>query len=156
MIKKSPLIVLILFLLLFATACETNVFAPAQDETPVATVAPVDEPEEAPTVAPQPPTDGAGPADEDTVALDPAAADLAETVWMWAQFQDTAGINDILDAKGAFMAEWPEHIEAFLPADRLWIAFRYLTITRRSLRFSATGPRSTQLLKAFRQSAFGK
>jgi tRNA threonylcarbamoyladenosine biosynthesis protein TsaE len=68
----------------------------------------------------------------------------------------TAGINDILDAKGAFMAEWPEHIEAFLPADRLWIAFRYLTITRRSLRFSATGPRSTQLLKAFRQSAFGK
>ncbi len=73
----------------------------------------------------------------------------------WADIV-TAGINDILDAEGAFMAEWPEHMEAFLPADRLWVAFRHLTITRRGLRFSATGPRSAQLLKAFRQSAFGK
>lgn len=67
----------------------------------------------------------------------------------------TAGIQDILDRPGAFMAEWPEQMEAYLPADRLWISFRHLTITRRGLRFIADGSRSAQLLKTFRQSAFG-
>ena len=68
----------------------------------------------------------------------------------------TAGLDDILAGKGAFMAEWPEHLEALLPADRIWITFRHLTLTRRGLRFSADGPRSAKLLKDFRQSAFGR
>jgi tRNA threonylcarbamoyladenosine biosynthesis protein TsaE len=67
----------------------------------------------------------------------------------------TAGLADILDDQGAIMIEWPEHIEALLPADRLWIEIRYQSDTRRGLRMKATGDRSAQLLKQFRQSAFG-
>ncbi len=67
----------------------------------------------------------------------------------------TAGIEDILRAEGAFMIEWPEHIEEWLPADRLWIEMSHVNETRRKLRFLASDTRSTELLRAFRRSAFG-
>ena len=67
----------------------------------------------------------------------------------------TAGLADIIAGQGAIMIEWPEHIEALLPTDRLWIEIRYQSDTRRGLRMKATGDRSTKLLKQFRQSAFG-
>lgn len=68
---------------------------------------------------------------------------------------ETLPLDDLLDKGGAMMIEWPEIIEAYLPADRLWIAMRYLSDTRRGLRLTASGPRSTELLKAFRFRAFG-
>jgi tRNA threonylcarbamoyladenosine biosynthesis protein TsaE len=67
----------------------------------------------------------------------------------------TAGLEDILDDEAAAIIEWPEHITELLPADRLWIAMTYDTPTRRRLRFSATGPRSSDLLVDFRKNAFG-
>jgi tRNA threonylcarbamoyladenosine biosynthesis protein TsaE len=67
----------------------------------------------------------------------------------------TAGLEDVLLTDGAFMIEWPEKIDAWLPEDRLWIEMTYVNDTRRKLRFVATGDRSTELLKAFRRSAFG-
>jgi tRNA threonylcarbamoyladenosine biosynthesis protein TsaE len=67
----------------------------------------------------------------------------------------TVGLEDILDAGGAFMIEWPKQIEPLLPADRLQIALRFLSETRRGMRIAASGDRSTQLLKAFKRSAFG-
>jgi tRNA threonylcarbamoyladenosine biosynthesis protein TsaE len=67
----------------------------------------------------------------------------------------TAGLEDILDDEAAAIIEWPEHITELLPADRLWIALTYDTPTRRRLRFSATGPRSSDLLVDFRKNAFG-
>lgn len=67
----------------------------------------------------------------------------------------TAGLEDILSGDGALVVEWAEHIEKWLPEDCLWINFRFLTQTRRGLRFTATGPRSEALLKQFRRNAFG-
>lgn len=66
----------------------------------------------------------------------------------------TAGLEDIFD-DGAVMIEWPELMEDFLPAGRLWIALRHLTDTRRGLRFTASGERAEEILQAFRKSAFG-
>jgi len=67
----------------------------------------------------------------------------------------TAGLEDILLTDGAFMIEWPERITEWLPDDRLLIEMGHMDETRRKLRFSATDDHSTELLKAFRRSAFG-
>ncbi len=67
----------------------------------------------------------------------------------------TAGLEDIFDSEAAVMVEWPEHIVDLLPADRLWIAMTYDSPTRRRMRISATGPRSSVLLIDFRKNAFG-
>jgi len=67
----------------------------------------------------------------------------------------TVGLEDIFDGDGVVMVEWPERIQSWLPADRLWITLDYLSETRRALRFSAAGDRSAELLAAFKQSAFG-
>ena len=67
----------------------------------------------------------------------------------------TAGLEDVLLTDGAFMVEWPEKIEAWLPEDACGFEMTYVNDTRRKLRFVATGDRSTELLKAFRRSAFG-
>ena len=69
--------------------------------------------------------------------------------------QLTAGLDDILYGSGAVMMEWPERMEASLPEDRLWIALSYVSETRRKLRISATGERSTELFEDFKKSAFG-
>jgi tRNA threonylcarbamoyladenosine biosynthesis protein TsaE len=67
----------------------------------------------------------------------------------------TVGVEDLFDGRGAMMIEWPERLEAILPAERLWISLTYLDDTRRSLRLTAVGPRHAHLLKEFRRSAFG-
>jgi len=53
------------------------------------------------------------------------------------------------------MIEWPEHIEPWLPDERLWVDLRYVSQTRRGLRYKAQGERPLALLKQFRLSAFG-
>lgn len=68
---------------------------------------------------------------------------------------ETVGIDDILDGAGAVMIEWPERIEPILPKDRLWVHLEYISATRRSLRLTAAGNRSAQLLEEFKRSAFG-
>jgi tRNA threonylcarbamoyladenosine biosynthesis protein TsaE len=67
----------------------------------------------------------------------------------------TVGLEDIFDGDGAILIEWPERIEPLLPAGRLWIALSYDSPTRRRMRFSAEGPRATELLADFKKSAFG-
>ena len=74
----------------------------------------------------------------------------------------TSGIPDILeelrgtaDRGGAVMIEWPERLQPYLPSDHLWIAFTYQSETRRSLRFSASGKRATEILHQFKRKAFG-
>lgn len=68
----------------------------------------------------------------------------------------TSGIPDILEElRGAAMIEWPERIKTYLPSDHLWIAFTYQSETRRSLRFSASGKRATEILHEFKRKAFG-
>jgi tRNA threonylcarbamoyladenosine biosynthesis protein TsaE len=65
------------------------------------------------------------------------------------------GLDDVLNGNGPVILEWPEHIESILPDERLWIELRILEPTRRTFIFNATGPRYEELLKAFREAAFG-
>ncbi|HSH01250.1 MAG TPA: tRNA (adenosine(37)-N6)-threonylcarbamoyltransferase complex ATPase subunit type 1 TsaE [Anaerolineae bacterium] len=65
------------------------------------------------------------------------------------------GFDDLLASQSAMMVEWPEQIKPVLPKNGLWVNLRYISDTRRGLRFEATGTRATELLKTFRQSAFG-
>lgn len=67
----------------------------------------------------------------------------------------TVGLEEILDGVGATMIEWPERIEQWLPEERLWVAMRYVSETRRGLRITAHGDRPAKLLKQFKQNAFG-
>ncbi len=67
----------------------------------------------------------------------------------------SVGLEDLLDSEATLMIEWPEHILALLPADRLWVAMSYDSPTRRRLRLSAGGPRAKMLLADFRKNAFG-
>jgi tRNA A37 threonylcarbamoyladenosine biosynthesis protein TsaE len=53
------------------------------------------------------------------------------------------------------MIEWPERIATILPTARLWIDLRHVDETRRGLRMKAMGERPEELLKRFKQSAFG-
>ena len=68
---------------------------------------------------------------------------------------ETVGLEDVLDSYSPVMIEWPEHVAAWMPADRLWITLTYISQTRRSLRLEAEGPNATKLLKEFKKSAFG-
>ena len=67
----------------------------------------------------------------------------------------TAGLDSIIYDSGAIMIEWPEQISAILPSGRLWVELRHINETRRGLRIKADGDRALELLKQFRQSAFG-
>lgn len=69
---------------------------------------------------------------------------------------ETVGFEDIFaDGDGVIMIEWPERIDALLPADRLWIQLEHLSETRRTLHIEAHGERSAALLEQFKQNAFG-
>jgi tRNA threonylcarbamoyladenosine biosynthesis protein TsaE len=67
----------------------------------------------------------------------------------------TTGLEDVFEQHGAFMIEWPDRIPDFLPAERLEIEMRYVTETKRGLRFEALGERAAELLQTFRKRAFG-
>ena len=68
---------------------------------------------------------------------------------------ETVGLEDIFDGPGVIIIEWPEHIESWLSEDRLAISINYLSETRRTMQFKATGSRSEQLLDDFKRNAFG-
>lgn len=68
---------------------------------------------------------------------------------------ETIGIDDILDGRGPVIIEWPEHIDAVLPPERLWIELRIIEPTRRNFIFEASGKRYETLLEHFRDASFG-
>lgn len=67
----------------------------------------------------------------------------------------TIGLDDILNGDGPVIVEWPEHIDAALPDERLWIELRVIEPTRRNFAFDATGARYETLLEQFRTASFG-
>lgn len=68
---------------------------------------------------------------------------------------DNIGLEDVLNGRGPVIIEWPEHIESALPKERLWIELRILESTRRNFIFNATGNHYEDLVKRFRELAFG-
>ena len=62
---------------------------------------------------------------------------------------ETIGFSDMLDDKAALLLEWPERVEAVLPAERLWIDISVRGDDERLLDFEAHGARPISLLSQF-------
>lgn len=58
------------------------------------------------------------------------------------------GLDDVLDADGVLVIEWPERIEGALPEERLWIGMEHAGEGRRRLTLEASGARYEELLVA--------
>ena len=67
----------------------------------------------------------------------------------------TSGVEDILLDGETIMIEWPEQLNTFLPADRLWITMSVVEETKRRLRLEAFGQRPFTLMTEFKQNTFG-
>jgi tRNA threonylcarbamoyladenosine biosynthesis protein TsaE len=65
------------------------------------------------------------------------------------------GLDDYLLGDGACVIEWADRISSMLPRERLWITLRHLDISKRGLVVNATGARYQELVRDFRQAAFG-
>jgi tRNA threonylcarbamoyladenosine biosynthesis protein TsaE len=65
------------------------------------------------------------------------------------------GLEDLLHDDGIVVIEWPEHIQAALPEDHLWIRLDIMDETQRRMVFNATGERYTTLVETFRQQVSG-
>jgi tRNA threonylcarbamoyladenosine biosynthesis protein TsaE len=72
---------------------------------------------------------------------------LASAVDAWG-----IGLEDLLHADGAVVIEWPEHIQAMLPAERLWITLTFVDDMQRRIGIQATGARYVKLVESLRQS----
>jgi tRNA threonylcarbamoyladenosine biosynthesis protein TsaE len=65
------------------------------------------------------------------------------------------GLADYLLGDGVCLIEWAERVQPALPDERLWITLRHLDVSKRSILMKASGARYDDLLRGFRQSAFG-
>jgi tRNA threonylcarbamoyladenosine biosynthesis protein TsaE len=63
------------------------------------------------------------------------------------------GLDDLLYGDGPMIIEWPEHIQAILPSQHLWITLTILDDTRRQIVIDATGERYEILMEAFRHNS---
>ena len=68
-------------------------------------------------------------------------ADLATTGW-----------EECLEAGGVTVIEWPDRAGPLLPDDRLEVMLEHIADTKRRIVVSATGPRSSELVKELRAS----
>ncbi len=58
---------------------------------------------------------------------------------------EDAGFDDLLDADGALVVEWPERFPEALPADRLWIRIEIQSESERRIHLTARGARAEYL-----------
>jgi tRNA threonylcarbamoyladenosine biosynthesis protein TsaE len=65
------------------------------------------------------------------------------------------GLEDYLLGNGVCLVEWADRIRAIVPRERLWISLRHVVPGKRGILMKATGNRYDELLRQFRQSAFG-
>ncbi len=65
------------------------------------------------------------------------------------------GLEDLLDAPGAMLIEWPERILEVLPRERLSLKLSWVNETKRGFRLEAVGARYEHLLNEFRRASFG-
>jgi tRNA threonylcarbamoyladenosine biosynthesis protein TsaE len=73
---------------------------------------------------------------------------------------DSLGEAEELDidaylSQGPLVIEWPERVEAILPAERLWAWLEYESEEHRTLRFVACGKRYEDYLDHIRQIVYG-
>ncbi len=65
------------------------------------------------------------------------------------------GLEELWNGADVYVIEWPERIAELLPAERLWVRLSVVDDTRRRLVFTACGALWVELLKRFKQAAFG-
>lgn len=66
----------------------------------------------------------------------------------------TIGLDEYFDAGGVVVVEWPEKGHGWLPEDALHLYLSRVDEHRRSLRIDAEHPRSSELLRDYKQHAF--
>jgi tRNA threonylcarbamoyladenosine biosynthesis protein TsaE len=69
---------------------------------------------------------------------------------------DLLGFQELLDAEGSLVIEWPERIKELIPDQCLWVSLRWVDELRRGLNFTAQGNHYEHMLGTFRVSAFGQ
>ena len=62
---------------------------------------------------------------------------------------------DTLLAQGPLVVEWPELVEAILPAERVWASLEYESEEHRTMSLAARGKRYEHLLDSLRQAIYG-
>ncbi len=67
----------------------------------------------------------------------------------------TFGLDELLADPNPVLIEWPERVEALLPAERLWITFLFEEDSHRQVLFEASGEPYQELLEAYRRHTFG-
>ena len=65
------------------------------------------------------------------------------------------GIKEVLYGDGVCVIEWADRAREIIPPERLWITLNHLDTHQRSILMEASGERYIQLLKTFREKAFG-
>jgi tRNA threonylcarbamoyladenosine biosynthesis protein TsaE len=65
------------------------------------------------------------------------------------------GMEDYVLGEGVCLIEWADRVREALPAERLWVMLRHVDEAKRGLTMTATGSRYDDLLRQFRESAFG-
>jgi tRNA threonylcarbamoyladenosine biosynthesis protein TsaE len=71
--------------------------------------------------------------------------------WMEAADLDPEQMLD----NGPMLIEWPERIQEALPAQRLWVAMRWIAEEQRAMTFLSSGERYDTVLTDFRKRVFG-
>ena len=57
--------------------------------------------------------------------------------------------------QGPLVVEWPERIEAIIPAQRFWVSLRWLADEQRGMVFTSQGARYQHLLNEFKRCIYG-
>ncbi len=65
------------------------------------------------------------------------------------------GFEEYLSSGGVTIIEWAERIEPALPSEFLKIKLAYISETKRSIRFEASGQRYINLARQYRKAGFG-
>ncbi len=68
---------------------------------------------------------------------------------------EAMGFDELLDADGPVIIEWPERISGVLPEERWWVQLHWVNESRRNIRIDAAGSRYRNILREFQKSAFG-
>lgn len=62
---------------------------------------------------------------------------------------------DTMLAQGPLMVEWPERVEAILPAEKLWTFLEHESDEHRTIRLTACGTHYETLLDALKHNVYG-
>lgn len=65
------------------------------------------------------------------------------------------GLESYLEGDGVCVVEWADRIRELVPGERLWITLRHVGEAKRGLTMIASSARYDELLRQFRESAFG-